>query len=168
MDMKKGHPRADMIEWPFTSASLMRGYPIMILSRAPVLESDEEFINGLVETMRTLRKGNPKSLILYKSTSIGHPFCDDATEPLDKPLTDAERQLLPYGWSELARRNAMARAVVEGAGGVFIDLAALTDLRPDGHIGGQDCLRYCIPGPLDSWAQILYNVFMALDGRVPL
>ncbi|KAI8885668.1 hypothetical protein K501DRAFT_179430 [Backusella circina FSU 941] len=168
IDMKKGHPRTDVIEWPFISSNLMRGYPILILNRAPVLESDDDFINGLVETMRTIRKANPKSLILYKSTSIGHPFCDDATEPLDKPLTEAERQLLPFGWSELTRRNAMARAIVEGAGGVFIDLAALTDLRPDGHVGGQDCLRYCIPGPLDSWAQIFYNVFLGLDDRIPL
>jgi hypothetical protein len=166
--MKKGHPRGDVIEWPFAISSIIKNYPILMLNRAPVLETDDQFIRGLIDTVQFVRDNHPETLIIYKSTSIGHPHCDDATEPLEKHLTDAEQRKLPFGWSELSRRNAMARAIVEGAGGVFIDLAALTDLRPDGHIGGQDCLRYCLPGPLDSWAQILYHVFLALEGQVPL
>lgn len=132
-----------------------------------MIESDQEFIKGLIETLRTIRKANPSSLILYRSTGIGHPFCDDATEPLEAPLSDQELKSLPFGWSEVSRRNAIARVIVEAAGGVFIDLAALTDLRPDGHVGGQDCMRYCMPGPLDSWAQILYQVFLGLEGQLP-
>jgi hypothetical protein len=166
MNQNHGHPKADVIEWPFTSAALMRGYPVLMLNRAPVLETDEQFMNGLIETMRTIRKGTgANSLIIYRSTGIGHPFCNEAQGPLSEPLTDAQLKQLPFGWSELKRRNAMARAIVEAAGGVFVDLAALTDMRPDGHIGGQDCLRYCIPGPLDSWAQILYQVFLGLEGQ---
>lgn len=166
MYQNHGHPTANVIEWPFTSSSIMRGYPIVILNRAPVIESDETFIKGLVETLRIMRKGNANALVLYRSTGIGHPFCDDATEPLSKPLDDGDLKMLPHGWSELERRNAIAREIVEAAGGVFIDLAKLTNVRPDGHIGGQDCLRYCIPGPLDSWAQILYQVFLGLDGHL--
>ncbi|KAI8095365.1 hypothetical protein BDF21DRAFT_329317 [Thamnidium elegans] len=167
MNPNGGHPKADVIEWPFTSSSIMRGYPIVILNRAPVIEGDDTFIKGLIETLRTMRKANPNALVIYRSTGIGHPFCDDATGPLESPLTDQQLKLLPFGWSEVARRNAIARVIVEAAGGVFVDLAALTDLRPDGHVGGQDCLRYCIPGPLDSWAQILYQVFLGLEGRLP-
>ncbi|CEP08297.1 hypothetical protein [Parasitella parasitica] len=166
MDQNHGHPKANVIEWPFTLPSIMRAYPVVILNRAPVIESDEAFIKGLVETLRTIRKGNPKALILYRSTGIGHPFCDDATEPLAAALDDSQLRKLPHGWSEIERRNAIAREIVEAAGGVYIDLAKLTNLRPDGHIGGQDCLRYCIPGPLDSWAQILYQVFLGLDGHL--
>ncbi|KAF1800999.1 hypothetical protein V8B55DRAFT_1530803 [Mucor lusitanicus] len=168
MDQNHGHPTANVIEWPFTSSSIMRGYPVVILNRAPVIESDEKFIKGLIETLRVMRKANPNALVLYRSTGIGHPFCDDATEPLARPLDDSYLKKLPHGWSELERRNAMAREIVEAAGGVFIDLARLTNVRPDGHIGGQDCLRYCIPGPLDSWAQILYQVFLGLDGHLSI
>ncbi|KAG2212614.1 hypothetical protein INT47_000590 [Mucor saturninus] len=166
MNANHGHPKADVIEWPFTSASIMRGYPIVIINRAPVLESDESFIHGLIETLRVMRKGNPKALLIYRSTGIGHPFCNEATGPLKEPLTDEALRSLPFGWSEIGRRNAMARVIVEAAGGLFVDLAALSDLRPDGHVGGQDCLRYCIPGPLDSWALILYKVFLGLEGHV--
>lgn len=165
MDQNHGHPKADVIEWPFTNSALMRGYPILILNRAPVIETDEQFIKGLIQTFRTLRKANANTLLIYRSTGIGHPFCDDATGPLEQPLTDDQLKQLPFGWSEIARRNEIARVIVEAAGGLFLDLAKLTDLRPDGHIGGNDCLRYCIPGPLDSWAQVLYQVFLGLDGK---
>ncbi|KAI8982209.1 hypothetical protein BDF20DRAFT_834853 [Mycotypha africana] len=168
MYQNHGHPKADVIEWPFTQTTILRTYPIVILSRGLVHESDEAFIDGLVDAIQTIRKQYPKTLVIYRSTSIGHPYCDDATGPLKKPLSDKELKRLPFGWSELKRRNQIARAIVEAAGGLFVDLAALEDLRPDGHIGGNDCLRYCIPGPLDSEIQILYQIFLGLEGKIPL
>ncbi|OBZ80919.1 hypothetical protein A0J61_11033 [Choanephora cucurbitarum] len=164
MNANKGHPTAEIIEWPFASATLQKHYPILILNRSPVRESDETFIKELIHTLRALRDGPAaNSLIIYRSSGIGHPFCDDATGPLKEPLGDDVLRKLPFGWSELRRRNAIARAIVEAAGGVFVDLAALTDVRPDGHVGGHDCVRYCIPGPLDGWAQVLYQVFLGLE-----
>ncbi|KAI8977881.1 hypothetical protein BDB01DRAFT_801066 [Pilobolus umbonatus] len=165
IDLNHGTPRTDVIEWPFTSSNTLRTYSILILNRAPVRETDEEFMDGLINTLKVLRKGNPNALILYRSTSIGHPYCDDATEPLKEPISEEQERHLPFGWSEISRRNAIARTIIEGAGGLFIDLGSLTDLRPDGHIGGQDCSRYCFPGPLDTWAQIFYNVFLGLDDQ---
>ncbi|KAI8149603.1 hypothetical protein BJV82DRAFT_529966 [Fennellomyces sp. T-0311] len=162
IDQANGHPSVDIVQWPFTTGSILKAYSVFILNRSPVVEDDETFIQELVKTMRTIRNAAPDALILYRSSSIGHPYCNDATGPLDSPLADSELRKLPYGWSELHRRNAMARVIVEAAGGVFVDLAALTDVRPDGHVGGQDCLRYCIPGPLDQWAQILYNLIVEL------
>ncbi|CEI87819.1 hypothetical protein RMCBS344292_02227 [Rhizopus microsporus] len=149
-NINQGYPTVDIIEMPFAKPSFGRGYPIFILNRSPVHETDEEFMKGLIETMKTIRKNNPNTLVIYRSSSIGHPFCDDAEGPIEG-LTDSDY-----------------KTIIEGAGGVYVDLGALTDLRPDGHVGGQDCLRYCIPGPLDSWMHILYQVFLALDGKIPL
>ena len=166
--LNDGHPSGVIVDYPFTYGNSMARYKIYILNRAPVAENDETFIRHLIASIRTLRQVKPDALIIYRSTSVGHPFCNEADSPLDGPLTEAERQELPYGWSEQARRNAMAREIVEAAGGLYVDLAALTDLRPDGHVGGQDCLRYCMPGPLDAWALILYNVMLALEGQLPI
>lgn len=162
IDRAQGHPSGSKIEWPFVTTNVLNAYPIVILNRAPVLESDEAFTDSLIETLRTIRRVQPQTLIIYRSTPIGHPYCDDATQPIEA-LTDEQRQHLPYGWSELSRRNAMAREIIEAAGGLYVDLAALTDLRPDGHVGGQDCLRYCIPGPADAWVQVMYHVFLGLE-----
>lgn len=161
VDRAKGHPNVDTIQMPFVSSNMLRAYSVYILSRGVVKESDEDFIRELVDVMRIIRRGAPDALIVYRSASIGHPYCDEARGPLDTKLSDDQLRLLPYGWSELDRRNAIARVIVEAAGGIFLDMAAITDMRPDGHVGGQDCLRYCIPGPMDTWAQILYHVFLA-------
>ncbi|KAI9323614.1 hypothetical protein BX666DRAFT_1836650, partial [Dichotomocladium elegans] len=165
VDKADGHPGADVIAYPFLSRPFLRAYKIMIITRAPVLEDDESFAQELVETMRTIRSANQDTLIIYKSASIGHPYCDDAmtSGPLERPLDDEALRRLPYGWSELRRRNAMAKEIVQVAGGLYVDLGAMADMRPDGHVGGQDCLRYCIPGPLDTWVQILYHTFRALE-----
>ncbi|KAF7725237.1 hypothetical protein EC973_000325 [Apophysomyces ossiformis] len=158
-----GHPSVGIVQWPFVTSNILTAYPILILNRSPVVEDDATFLHDLAWTMKVIRRTVPNALIIYRSSSIGHPYCDDANGPMPSHLADGQLKNLPYGWSELSRRNAIARVVVETAGGLFVDLAALTDLRPDGHVGGQDCLRYCIPGPADAWIHVLYNVFLGLE-----
>ncbi|CAO3630038.1 unnamed protein product [Mucor hiemalis] len=160
----QGHPLANIVEWPFVSSNMLSSYPILILSRTTLLGDDDLlFTRRLIHTMKVIRETSPDALVIYKSAFIGHPFCDDATQPLQNDLTDEELKRLPYGWSETKRRNAIAKAVIESAGGLYLDLAAMVDKRPDGHLGGSDCLRYCIPGPLDATMQILYHVFLGLE-----
>ncbi|ORZ11915.1 hypothetical protein BCR42DRAFT_440339 [Absidia repens] len=167
-DDHQGTPSGSIVTWPFVASNILKTYPILVLNRSPIAEDDDSFITSLIQTLAYIRRTAPNMLIVYRSSGIGHPYCDDAANhgPLKKPLSDEERKHLPFGWAELERRNAMARAIVEEAGGVFVDLAALTDTRPDGHVGGHDCLRYCIPGPLDTWLDILYQIFATLaDGE---
>lgn len=128
-------------------------------------DDDITFTRRLIQTMEVIRETAPDSVVIYRSSFIGHPFCNDAKGPLEQHLSDAELKRLPFGWSETKRRNAIAKAVVEAAGGLYLDLASMIDLRPDGHVGNQDCLRYCIPGPLDATVQFMYNVF--LDLKLP-
>ncbi|KAI8065890.1 hypothetical protein BC940DRAFT_240620 [Gongronella butleri] len=157
-----GQPGADVIQWPFLASNILKAYPILLLNRSPVVESDDVFIDSLISTLRDIRNSAPDALIVFRSTAIGHPYCDDATGPLDQPLDDTQVASLPYGWSELPRRNTLAKIIVEAAGGVFVDLGAMLDTRPDGHVGNHDCLRYCIPGPMDDWIDVLYQVFANL------
>lgn len=46
----------------------------------------------------------------------------------------------------------------------LIDSYTPTVLRPDLHRGGADCLHYCIPGPVDHWVRLLYNVLLVATG----
>lgn len=157
-----GHPSASVVLAPFMHKFMLREYDVYILNAAVVISDDDDsFMQHLATTLATLRQYKPNALVIYRSSYHGHPHCDDANMPLDQPLTDIEQRRLPYGWSEITRRNAMARVIVEAAGGLFVDLGAMMELRPDGHIGGQDCLRYCMPGPLDAWGTLLYNVMLA-------
>ncbi|KAI8338671.1 hypothetical protein BC941DRAFT_423549 [Chlamydoabsidia padenii] len=159
----QGITPSSIVTWPFVSIDILESYPILIMNRSPVMEDDDTFITSMIQTLTTIRRTVPDTLIIYRSSPIGHPYCDDARGPLIAPLSDDEKRRLPFGWAELDRRNAMARVIIEQAGGVFVDLAALVATRPDGHVGGHDCLRYCIPGPLDAWLDVLYQVFTALN-----
>ncbi|KAG0019475.1 hypothetical protein BGZ81_009696 [Podila clonocystis] len=66
--------------------------------------------------------------------------------------------------ADVQRQNQLAKAVVEAAGGIFLDTEAMFAMRPDGRMGDHgDCSRYCAPGPLDAYADLLYNMFRILQ-----
>lgn len=46
----------------------------------------------------------------------------------------------------------------------------MSAMRPDGHPGtvargpdSGDCLHYCMPGPIDAWVDVFYNVLLELQ-----
>lgn len=161
-EVQNGHPQMRVVQWAWVTSNVISKYPILVLNRGASYVDDDVFRTQLIETMRVIRSASMDHLIIYRSTPIGHPGCNSATAPLTAKLTESELQDLPYRWGDFKRQNHIAKEIVQAAGGVFIDVAQMTDLRADGHIGGQDCMRYCIPGPLDAWADILYNVFLLL------
>ncbi|KAI8334744.1 hypothetical protein BC941DRAFT_432067 [Chlamydoabsidia padenii] len=161
LNLSNGEPTADVVEWPFLNKGTISSYKIILLNRSPVVDDDTMFVQHLVTTLAEIRRIQPDALILYRSSYVGHPYCDEANGPISSQDLSWQRQL-PYGWSEYQRRNQLAQVLVELAGGVYLDMATSLDHRPDGHIGGSDCLRYCMPGPLDAWGLLFYNVFLAL------
>ncbi|KAF9134484.1 hypothetical protein BGW39_006944 [Mortierella sp. 14UC] len=64
--------------------------------------------------------------------------------------------------ADIQRQNRMAKAIVEAAGGIFLDTEDMFAKRPDGRMGNGDCSRFCAPGPLDAYADLLYNTFRLL------
>lgn len=61
---------------------------------------------------------------------------------------------------------ALIRYVARGAGIHYLDIAAPSAMRPDaamarfwGDAGKvkEDCLHYCMPGPVDTWSTLIYN-----------
>ncbi|KAG0319489.1 hypothetical protein BGZ97_002063 [Linnemannia gamsii] len=64
--------------------------------------------------------------------------------------------------ADVQRQNRMAKVIVEAAGGIFLDTEDMFAKRPDGRMGDGDCARFCAPGPLDAYADLLYNTFRIL------
>lgn len=78
----------------------------------------------------------------------------------------------PLSGFQLEMRNIlleemeMARNGGEGVSFAAMDVTWMMDMRPDGHGGDhwdttwnpgrRDCLHWCLPGPIDSWNQLLY------------
>ncbi|CAI5479421.1 unnamed protein product [Closterium sp. Yama58-4] len=133
---------------------------VLVLNRGAHYVEDEEFTEQLNRTLTRVREVAPDILIIYRSTPPGHAHCENITAPLKEPQDPAS---LPFHWGEFGRQNKLAKQMVEAVGGVFMDVDPMTRLRGDGHmLPPNDCLHYCLPGPLDVWTQLLYNMLLQL------
>ena len=70
-------------------------------------------------------------------------------------------------WGQYARFNQLAKWLASSHGVSFLDVATPSALRPDGAMGGywpagstrqNDCVHYCLPGVVDTWSTIIYNL----------
>lgn len=95
---------------------------------------------------------------LSNRTTFGVP-----ARPLKRDIPIEEILEYPLNWSHYDRQNEIAKVLVEAAGGIYWNVATMTNRRPDGHVGGHDCLTYRRPGPTDEWAVSLYNLFKTIE-----
>lgn len=71
-----------------------------------------------------------------------------------------------YHWPSFDANNKMLRAAFNQTDGwVLLDAYSPTLLRADSHIGENDCLHYCVPGPADHWITLLHNIIVAAKGE---
>ncbi|KAI8605140.1 hypothetical protein EDD21DRAFT_433513 [Dissophora ornata] len=104
------------------------------------------------------KKKQGKPLLMNNRTTFSAP-----ARPFDHDIPLAEMLDYPLNWIHYDRQNHMAKKVVEASGGIYWNVATMTNMRPDGHVGGQDCLSYKRPGPTDEWAVSLYNLFKTIE-----
>ncbi|CAI5961177.1 unnamed protein product [Closterium sp. NIES-64] len=147
-----------------SAAALYKRYDILVMNRGAHYAGDDVFVPELRETILALRTRFPDALIIYRNTPPGHANCTQYWEPVSKRQAP---ETLPYNWGDFVRQNEMAREIVEAAGAVYLDVDTMTSLRADGHVGKNrrykvDCLHYCLPGPIDLWTKMLYNVLLEL------
>lgn len=53
----------------------------------------------------------------------------------------------------------LEEAFAEADGWTLLDAYGPTILRADSH-AGEDGLHYCVPGPIDHWVTLLYNILL--------
>ncbi|KAF9152834.1 hypothetical protein BG015_004615 [Linnemannia schmuckeri] len=99
-----------------------------------------------------------KAPVVHASKTFGPP-----AKPFTKDIPIKEMLHYPLNWAHYDRQNKIAKAIVEASGGIYWNIATMTNMRPDGHVGGQDCLSYKRPGPTDEWAVSLFNLFKTIE-----
>ncbi|KAG9070864.1 hypothetical protein KI688_008405 [Linnemannia hyalina] len=99
-----------------------------------------------------------KAPIVHSSKTFGPP-----AKPFTKDIPTKEILHYPLNWAHYDRQNKIAKTIVEASGGIYWNVATMTNMRPDGHVGGQDCLSYKRPGPTDEWAVSLFNLFKTIE-----
>ena len=161
-------------------ARFVPGADVVILNKGAHVVPPAQYERELRETMGFLRRAVDealprKKLVVFRSTPSGHPDCSLQTQPLTGARGGVRSALASSGmynpkwkWDEFASRDALAREMVESLpGGAFVNVTAMTMLRPDGHIGctrfgtSCDCLHYHIPGPVDAWVQAVSHIIGA-------
>ncbi|EPS71271.1 hypothetical protein M569_03487 [Genlisea aurea] len=123
--------------------------------------------------------------ILYRTTTPDHfeggEWFEGGSCKREKPSKEGELEM-----SEMNRilreieleefERASSAANEKGVDLVLFDVSPLSMLRPDGHPGAYrhfhpfengkgnkviyDCLHWCLPGPIDSWNDILFEMVM--------
>jgi hypothetical protein len=114
------------------------------------------------EEMLTLRK-HKNITFLWRSNQPGHVNCTGETSPNSYGIRNYPQynnSIDWYNWSAHKKWDYSSAVNAEKIGMKIIDLSPLY-YRSDAHPGGNDCLHYCMPGPIDLFPilllQMLYN-----------
>lgn len=75
---------------------------------------------------------------------------------------EAEEYVDSYGerfhWNEFKHQNEKVFEIFGKYGFELMDVYTPTIMRSDSHVGGKDCLHYCMPGPADHWIRMLMHI----------
>lgn len=134
-------------------------------------ENREAELNSLAAAVSAAHRG----LIFFRPTTIGHKACWDYDGPVES-MSDAQYKAFTddmYNWNEFHPINEY---IIQSFQAVAADRfhvldVSMFELRPDGHVSQvfhdntdpenkfrkEDCLHYCVPGPIDTWNYLLYH-----------
>ena len=97
---------------------------------------------------------------VWKTQNPGSSNCDNFKAPTKTngyPIPDEND---PYTWNNFPLFDKYIRNNAQRYGFKLLDMSPLY-YRPDAHVGGFDCLHFCMPGPVDLFSilllQMLYN-----------
>lgn len=140
----------------------------------------------LKNVMDFISSSNHKGLILFRTSTPDHfengewfsgGTCNK-TEPIKEAQVEIKNLLRIIRDIELEEfEKAAPKALKNGVNLKLLDLAPLSLLRPDGHPGPYrqfqpfaknqnakvqtDCLHWCLPGPIDSWNDIIMELVVS-------
>jgi hypothetical protein len=143
---------------------------VVVVNRGPHWSPDSNFTRGYENTLLFLRLYAPHVRVIARTSPAGHANCKRYAyqPPLSAPLPlpPADLPWAKYGWDQVMAQNALLRALVSrepavAAQTTVLDVVPATALRADSHVTHRDdCLHYCMPGPVDMWVELLGNVLL--------
>ncbi|KAF9161050.1 hypothetical protein DFQ26_004914 [Actinomortierella ambigua] len=157
-------------ELVFTMKYLWKNYPdVLILYRAthPVSNCTTHKLQGEDEVIldkdgRPILPGTVLQRPLVSPPSRSAAMEGGADHHNNDDDDDDGRPVFRPTLADVQRQNRIAKRVVEAAGGLYLDTETMFALRPDGRMGEGDCARFCAPGPLDAYADLLFNTLRIL------
>ncbi|CAI7861172.1 unnamed protein product [Closterium sp. NIES-54] len=154
-DLKKRHYMVDNREQP----SLNR-----LATMQTALHTVTRFTHSINYTgMPILLTYSPVHANVRINSSAPELSCSSYMQPLGPDALQGAQ----WATDALEARNAQIEVVRQSKEFKVVDVTALSVLRPDGHLQNHcenpkavDCMHWCLPGILDTWADIIYSHVM--------
>ena len=140
-------------------------FGVVLLNRGAHYVNDSIFLSEYKDTLYFLRRTMPDALLFLRTTVSGHEDCRNRHNQAPLRARDP-RPSGTYNWDKFEVQNKLLERLVNGdaflASHTFImDVDPATSLRADSH---SDCLHYCMPGPMDMWADMFVSMVHLADG----
>ena len=171
-----------MTNWFFrTSTYYINGHKV-VSSYDSANSTSIEFLHGIKLVWETVMRyvvNHYKGLVLVRSTSVAHfegnPWDKGGICKKTRPYFDLEGKMeLPWTANQIfnIQQNELRKALLLKRNASqpmlkLLDVTYNTLLRPDGHPGAyriqssseprNDCVHWCMPGPIDSWNQLMLS-----------
>ena len=157
----------------FTSSKLLADYDTLVLNTGAHMHGITRMTETVVNRTRQLASwlGTKSHKLIWRTGVPGHVDCGKYSAPLEPGSLAAYPQRdHRYHWDRIEPNDRIRARIFEETlpGRVrFLDAAALTRERPDQHLlkgrfggGSEDCLHYCLPGPIDTWNMVLARMLL--------
>jgi len=127
-------------------------------AKAPLLEAT------LGALGQALQQSNFSGHLLWRTLHRTVPDCANYARPALSPEESPARE-----WADADRKEATALRLLSLALGrpLTVLYANMTDLRWDAAARTGDCLRSCLPGPVDVWNRLLYLSLLRWERQRP-
>ena len=131
---------------------------LVVLSRGLHPLDDTHFSAQLKDTLHWLathRHAPRGARVVVRGSHAVPADCTDKADPLEAPLPDGD--------AAIQRQNDIAKRLALSRGFAFLDVHAATALRPGARpagMGPNECVHYCVPGPVDDWARSLAALWL--------
>ena len=152
---------------PWASEAFLRHFGVLFLnSGAHAQPSEADYATTLAAAAAFVKRHAPPSArLIYRTTVPGHLNCERYKFAPPLPTVhaaemEANRSGYWYDGATFAKRNRVAVDIFTRGNGSFalLDAYRTTIQRRDSHISHLDCLHYCLPGPADHWANMLFEL----------
>ena len=108
----------------------------------------------------------PNALFIFRSSNMAHNSCESYSIPDNIQHKPADNPQHPeWYWKAFPLQNTIWEDIITQPahiGKIFMDILPMSMKRPDQHPGGDDCLHYCVPGPIDTWMLLLYSILFEI------
>lgn len=166
-------PGSEALRWRTSSAFLQQLHDtaglVLIVNRGAHFFPDRVVTEEFTDFLRFLSADLPQALLIFRSSNMAHPNCQQYSEPVASATFEpVDEPLNPdWHWKDFpSQSQRLIQPLINGwqdPKPVFLDIFHSIHGRPDQHPSKEDCLHYCVPGPIDLWVQLVFGVLDKIE-----